>query len=201
MDQQSKNDNLSCCWFATIFKNLSVKNVFMFWCKTLLPLCQIYNISRILAAFACWHWSYLPLNGISSYPTHSLSNFDGLIVTQSKLRYSDRLKLRLCRLLCGYSTSRQCNIFIGCKPHSRISVTFRNYYSSNHQLVEHQPLNCEDVGSRPTWDKIFPHVCAHFGIHGRCGIVLPRLRLRGQLQNRTALVKTENSREGNFALQ
>ena len=95
MDQQSKNDNLSCCWFATIFKNLSVKNVFMFWCKTLLPLCQIYNISRILAAFACWHWSYLPLNGISSYPTHSLSNFDGIFVTQSKLRYSDRLKQKI----------------------------------------------------------------------------------------------------------
>ena len=55
------------------------------------------------------------------------------------------------------------------------------------QLVEHQPLNLEVAGSSPTWDKIFPHVCAHFGIHGRCGIVLPRLRLRGQLQNRTAL--------------
>mgnify|MGYP001804542603 CR=1 FL=1 len=32
-----------------------------------------------------------------------------------------------------------------------------------------------------------PGVCAHFGIHGRCGIILPQLRLRGQLQNRTAL--------------
>ena len=27
------------------------------------------------------------------------------------------------RLLCGYSTSQQCNIFIGCKPHGRISHT------------------------------------------------------------------------------
>ena len=35
---------------------------------------------------------------------------------------------------------------------------------------------------------VFPHVCAHFGIRGRCGIILPRLR--GQLQNRTALIET-----------
>ena len=30
---------------------------------------------------------------------------------------------RLSRLLCGCSNSRQCNIFIGCKPHGRISDT------------------------------------------------------------------------------
>ena len=95
MDQQSKNDNLSCCWFAKIFKNLSVKNVFMLCCKALLPICQIYNISRILADIASWHWRYLPLNGISLYPTHSLSNSDGFIVTQSKLRYSHWLKLKI----------------------------------------------------------------------------------------------------------
>ena len=58
------------------------------------------------------------------------------------------------------------------------------------QLLEHQPLDQEVVGWSPTWDKIFPHVCAHFGIHRRCGIVLPWLRLRGQLQNPTALVQT-----------
>ena len=44
------------------------------------------------------------------------------------------------------------------------------------------------MGSSPTWDKIFSLVCAHFGIHGRHGIILPRLRIRGQLQNRTALI-------------
>ena len=54
------------------------------------------------------------------------------------------------------------------------------------KLVVHQPLNPEVVGSSPTWYKIFPHGCAHFGIHGRCGIIL--LRLRGQLQNCTALL-------------
>ena len=49
------------------------------------------------------------------------------------------------------------------------------------------------MGSSPTWDKIFLHVCAHFGIHGRRGIILPRLRLRGrQLQNRTALQNSHN---------
>ena len=56
------------------------------------------------------------------------------------------------------------------------------------QLVEHQPLNVEVVGLSPTKDKIFPHVCSHFGIHGQCGIILPRLLLRGQLQNHTALL-------------
>ena len=56
------------------------------------------------------------------------------------------------------------------------------------QLAEHQPLNLEVMGSSPTWVKYFSHVCAHFGIHGRCGIILSRLRLRGQLQYRTALI-------------
>ena len=55
------------------------------------------------------------------------------------------------------------------------------------QLVEHQPFNLEDMGSSPTWEKIFSHVCAHFGIHARCGIILSQLRLGGQLQNRKAL--------------
>ena len=32
-----------------------------------------------------------------------------------------------CGCGCGYSTSRHCNNFIGCKPHSRTSVTFCNY--------------------------------------------------------------------------
>ena len=58
------------------------------------------------------------------------------------------------------------------------------------QLEEHQPLNHEVVGSIPIWDKTFPHVCALFGIHGRCGIILSRLQLRGQLQNRRALAYT-----------
>ena len=44
--------------------------------------------------------------------------------------------------------------------------------------------------SSPAWDKSFPHVCAYFGIHCRCGIILPLFWLRGQLQNRTALNKT-----------
>ena len=55
------------------------------------------------------------------------------------------------------------------------------------QLVEQLLLNLEDVGLTPILDKIFPHACAYFGTHSRCGIILPRLRLRGQLQNRTAL--------------
>ena len=34
------------------------------------------------------------------------------------------------------------------------------------QLVAHQPITSEIVGSIPTWDKIFPHGCTHFGIRG-----------------------------------
>ena len=37
--------------------------------------------------------------------------------------------------------------------------------------------------------RVFLCVCANFGIHGRHGITLPRLRLRGKLQYRTALNK------------
>ena len=39
----------------------------------------------------------------------------------------------------------------------------------------------------------FSTCLCHFGIHGRCGIILPRFWLRGQLQNRTALVKAQVS--------
>ena len=35
--------------------------------------------------------------------------------------------------------------------------------------------------------NVFSHVCAHFGICGRCGIILSQFWLRGQLQYRTAL--------------
>ena len=66
------------------------------------------------------------------------------------------------------------------------------------QLLEHQPLHLEVVGSSPVWDMIYPHVCAHFGIHSRCGIILPRLRLRGQLQNRTALVIADDESDGDI---
>ena len=81
-------------------------------------------------------------------------------------------------------------------------MTGHNYtviqlYMCNHQqpgsIVEHLPLNHEVMGSNPTWDKIFSHVCAHFGIRGRCGIILPRLWLRGQLQNCTALVLADDN--------
>ena len=56
------------------------------------------------------------------------------------------------------------------------------------QLVDDRPLYLKVLGSRPIWCDYFSHVCAHFGIHGWCGIILSQLRLRGQLQNRTALV-------------
>ena len=57
------------------------------------------------------------------------------------------------------------------------------------QLVECQSPNLQSEGSSPTWSKLFSHVCAYFGICGRHGITLPRLRLRGQLHYRTALIK------------
>ena len=54
------------------------------------------------------------------------------------------------------------------------------------QPVEHLPYIHEVVGLSP-WDRIFSHICAHFGILGRCGITLSQFWLRGQLQYRTAL--------------
>ena len=55
------------------------------------------------------------------------------------------------------------------------------------QPVERQPLNCDVMGSSPTWYRIFSHVCAHFGMCSGSGIILSRFWLRGQLQYRTAL--------------
>ena len=65
-------------------------------------------------------------------------------------------------------------------------------------LVVHQPLYPEVVGLSPAWDKLFPHSCAHFSIRGRCGIVLPRLWLRGQLQNCTAFIVSTKTCFFNF---
>ena len=82
---------------------------------------------------------------------------------------------RQSRLLCGCSNSRQFNIFIGCfGPTGRASA------------------NLEVVGLRPTWVRIFSHVSAHFDKYGRCGIILSRFRLRGQLQYRSALNTTKS---------
>ena len=69
------------------------------------------------------------------------------------------------------------------------------------QLVEQQPCNPGVVGSGLTWDRIFSDGCAHFGIHDRCGIILPRLRLRGQLQYRTALIHTDTDHFDEFLTQ
>ena len=55
------------------------------------------------------------------------------------------------------------------------------------QTVEHLPFNHEVLCSILACDKFFSHVCAHFGILGRCGIILSQFGLRRQLQYRTAL--------------
>ena len=53
---------------------------------------------------------------------------DSVTVIEWNLTKAGRLVgLAGCDCGCGYSTSRHCNNFIGCKPHSRTSVTFRNY--------------------------------------------------------------------------
>ena len=100
------------------------------------------------------------------------------------------------RLLCGCNNYRQCNIFIGCKPQDRISHTVPKpitLYKSLAEPVEHLPQYLEVVGLSSTWDRIFSHACAHFGICGRCGIILSRCWLRRQHQYRTALVLTQVS--------
>ena len=53
--------------------------------------------------------------------------------------------------------------------------------------LRYQPLTLEVLGLSPTRDKISSHVCAHLGIHARCGIILFRHWMRGQLQDHTAL--------------
>ena len=68
------------------------------------------------------------------------------------------------RLLCGYSTSRQCNIFIGCKPHSRISVEFCNYCQRSHQLLwlrwlSNSPSNKGSSVRVPPGSRIFHILC------------------------------------------
>ena len=111
---------------------------------------------------------------------------------------------QLSRLLCGYSTSQQCNIFIGCKPRSRISATFRNY------TYMYIAISCRGSSGRASalksWGRgfeshsgqDFSHVCGHFGISGRYWIILPRLRLRRQLQYSTALTQTNDRDSGKF---
>ena len=54
------------------------------------------------------------------------------------------------------------------------------------QAVEHLPCNHEFMGS-VTSRQNFSHVCARFGILGRCGFILSRFWLRGPLQYCTAL--------------
>ena len=70
------------------------------------------------------------------------------------------------RLLCGCSVSRQCNIFIGCKPHSHSSHTVRKPTTmklwSSTTVAQHGPHNLEVVGLNPTRVSVFSHVCAHF---------------------------------------
>ena len=116
-----------------------------------------------------------------------------------------KCKLRLGGLsaeLCGYSTSGQCNIFIGCKPHGRTSHTGRKPTTLKRapsvaaaQPVENLPHNLKVMGSSPPWVSILSHICARFGMCGRHGIILSRFWLRGQLQYRTALVQLNEIRK------
>ena len=55
------------------------------------------------------------------------------------------------------------------------------------QPEEHLRHDIEVVGLSPTWNRIFLHVSAHFGMCGWRGIILSRFWLRGQLQYRAAL--------------
>ena len=86
--------------------------------------------------------------------------------------------------LCGYSTSRQSNIFIGCQPHGRISLTgrkpttqLRALSATVAQPLEHLPRNLRTG---------FFHMFVR-QVRWR-GIIPFRLRLKGQLHYRTALV-------------
>ena len=67
------------------------------------------------------------------------------------------------------------------------AIMHHGIISSRGSTGRASPLNPSVVGSSLTWNKNFSIVCAHFGLHGRCGTILSRLRLRGQLQYRSAL--------------
>ena len=84
-------------------------------------------------------------------------------------------------VVCGFSGGRQCNIFIGCKLHGCISAKFGKTPQTG-AIESYATVAQHGTG-------IFSYFCAHFGMFGRCGIILPRFRLRRQLQYRTALVK------------
>ena len=98
----------------------------------------------------------------------------------------------VCGLLCRYSVSWQCNIFVGCKQHKRISAKLRKPTIWNHMPPWLNRSSICPVIMRwwvrvLSWTGFFSYVCAHFGIFRRCRIILSRFRLRGQLQYRTAL--------------
>ena len=99
-------------------------------------------------------------------------------------------------MLCGYSTSQQCNMFIGCKPHSRnlatvwrpMTLCYKSSTAAEVQLVVRPCLINMRLWVRvPPRTGFFSHVCADFDILGRCGIILFWSRLRVQLQYGTAL--------------
>ena len=81
---------------------------------------------------------------------------------------------RLSGLLCGFSISRQSTFLLAVSrawPH--FGKTLQTYHikpqGSVAQLVKHLPLKLEDVGSRPSWDRIFSHGCVHLGMCRWCG--------------------------------
>ena len=98
-----------------------------------------------------------------------------------------------CRLLYGCSSSRQCNIFIGCKLHGRIPHTVRKPTTLIHvssatvaQSVQHRPQNPVVLGWIPSCDNVF-HMFVLTSAHV-VGTVLSSLGLgERQLQCRTAL--------------
>ena len=88
--------------------------------------------------------------------------------------------------LCGCSVSRQCDFFIGCKPHCRIShivcktnLTFILSSATVALLEEDLLQKHEVVGLIPTLERVFSHVCAHFCMCGRNRLILSRFRREG----------------------
>ena len=61
------------------------------------------------------------------------------------------------------------------------------WYDAVDQPVEHLFIKLEGVGLSPTRDRILSYGCVRVGMCSRCGVILSRFRLRGQLQYRTGL--------------
>ena len=86
-------------------------------------------------------------------------------------------------LICICSSSRQCDIFIGCKfiQHTVSKPTTQTPLASATvaQPLEQRTQDVQVVGSNPTLNNVISHVSAHFDTCGRNGVTVSRFSREG----------------------